>query len=68
MFLLAFLYRIIPYRPIRAMLAILAAVSIVAGIAYGVFFFTLAAKGTTPHGHANRTHRTGSHAQASPSR
>ncbi len=55
---IAFLYRVIPNRALRTLLGILAAVSLVAGIAYGAFFFNLAAKGATPHVNATRNHRT----------
>ena len=55
---IVFLYRVIPNRALRMLLGILAAVSLVAGIAYGAFFFNLAVKGATPHVHAPRNHRT----------
>ena len=55
---IAFLYRVIPNRALRTLLGILAAVSLVAGITYGLFFFNLAAKGATPRVHATRNHRT----------
>lgn len=61
---IAFLYRVIPNRAVRTLLAFLAAVSLVAGIVYGVFFFNLAAKGATHHVHAPRHHRATTNASA----